>query len=448
MRFNSRQMKIKITIVIGIFFLHHFNLNAQEISIKLNGGPSGILYGTSSGNEQLKAGGGFGIGYSYFLTNHWAINTGLDFMYNQNSYKLNDAITINSYEIDDQTSAFEYSVTAKNFNEEQHFISFTIPVFLHYSTMISRQTEWYFGLGTKLLFPGKQIIKSTADEIQVSGYYPDLNIVVDDLPSHGFGKVTNWKDETSVNLKPSVLVSVETGLTFKLKKNLKLYAGLYADYGFNNLAEINTNGNILTYSPDGVNSIQAKGLSQNHKIVQSTHYLSTGIQLKLGFLKNKQKHEDTRFALVESNTVVENTGEKAEIVPSKDVEDAVKRNEITKEQRAYVEKPLAFNEVGNTNVTPELAERLDTIASILKKNDETELVVTGYTCDIGTEAHNIEIGQLRAQAVADYLKNKGIETNRIHLFSKGESEPLVPNTLNENRALNRRVSLLLIEAKH
>lgn len=441
-------MKIKIKIAIGIFLLYNFNINAQEISIKLNGGPSGILYGSSAGDGQLKIGGGFGIGYTHFLSNHWAVITGLDFMYNQNSYKLNDGITIKSYEIDDQMSAFEYQVTPKNYNEDQHFISFAIPVLLQYSTMVSSQTQWYLGLGAKVLFPGKQTIKASADEMQLSGYYPDLNIVIDDLPIHGFGKVTNWKGKTSVDLDPTVLMSVETGLTFKLKENLKLYTGVYADYGFTDLAKSNPNANIVTYSPDGINSIQAKGLNENHKIVQDTHYLSAGVQLKLGFFKNRQKQEAEKIVPVEeSKTEVKNSEYKTEIVPQKVVENTVNQKEITEEQRVYIEKPLAFNEVGNTNVTPELAERLDAIVKILKKNDETELIVTGYTCDIGTEAHNLEIGQLRAQAVADYLKNNGIETNRIHLFSKGESEPLVPNTHNENRALNRRVSLRLINEK-
>lgn len=324
MRFNSKQMKIKIAI--GIFLLYHFNLNAQEISIKLNGGPSGILYGSSAGNDQLKMGGGFGIGYTYFLSNNWAISTGLDFMYNQNSYKFNDGITITSYEIDDQTSAFEYRVTSKKFNEEQHFISFAFPVLLQYLAMVSKQTGWYLGLGAKLFFPGKQIIKTTADEIQLSGYYPDLNIVVDDLPSHGFGKVTSWEDETSVNLNPSVLISVETGLTFKPKENLKLYTGVYADYGFNDLAESNTNVNIVTYSPDGVNAIQAKGMSENHAIVHGTHYLSAGIQLKLGFIKNKQKHQDVKTDIAGFSKEVENKQQMAEIAPPKAVENTVTKS--------------------------------------------------------------------------------------------------------------------------
>ncbi|MGE8343916.1 MAG: OmpA family protein [Flavobacterium sp.] len=64
--------------------------------------------------------------------------------------------------------------------------------------------------------------------------------------------------------------------------------------------------------------------------------------------------------------------------------------------------------------------------------------MTGYAFNIGTEACNLEIGMKRAQAVSDYLQNKGIESNRMHLFSRGESESLVPNTPAENRPLNKK----------
>lgn len=88
---------------------------------------------------------------------------------------------------------------------------------------------------------------------------------------------------------------------------------------------------------------------------------------------------------------------------------------------------------------------IENIAEILKKDKTTELNITGYTCDIGGEAHNLEIGMKRAQSVEEYLKNKGIESHRMHLFSKGESNPLVPNLPITNGPLNRRVTLLLVD---
>ncbi|MBW1654310.1 OmpA family protein [Flavobacterium quisquiliarum] len=438
-------MKIKITIALLILF--NVTIKSQELNVKINGGPSGILYDSTIGNGTLKFGGGIGVGYTYFFSKNWGISTGIDVMYNQNSFKLNDGNTINSYEVDDQTSAFEYRVTSSKYKEEQHFISAAIPLLMQYRTAFASNTQWYLGFGGKILFPGKQTVKASADQLQLSGYYPDLNLLIDDLPSHGFGQVNNWKDETKTSLDPSFLLSLETGLTFKIKEKTQLYTGVYVDYGLTNLAKETPDLNIVAYDPNGIDNTQANGTIGNKRIVQDTRYLSAGVQLKLGFSLAKDKPQPVQQK-TETVTQKEDVPVQEPPVQQKVVETVPVKTELTTEERNYIEKkPLAFQEVGNTSVTPELASRLDEIAKILKSNQDTDLNITGYTCDIGTKERNLEIGMQRAQAVADYLKNKGIQSNRIHLFSKGESEPLVPNTPAENKPLNRRVSLILVDGK-
>ncbi|WP_294965147.1 OmpA family protein [uncultured Flavobacterium sp.] len=438
-------MKIKATIAILLLF--NVTIKAQEINFKINGGPSGILYDSNVGDGKLKFGGGIGVGYTYFFSDHWGISTGVDVSYNQNSFELNNGTTISTYEVDDQTSAFEYRVTPTNYKEDQHFIAASIPLMMQYRTSIASQTQLYFGIGGKIMFPGKQTVKASASELQLSGYYPDVNLIIDDLPSHGFGKVTNWQDKTTVSLDPAFMLSFETGLSFKLKEKTKLYTGLYVDYGLTDLAKETPNTNIVAYNPSGIDNVQANGTIGNSRIVQESRYLSAGIQLKLGFSLAKDKPQPVQ-PKTETVTKTETAPVQKEVpVQQKPVETPPAKKELTAAERTYVEKPLAFQEVGNTSVTPELATRLDEIAKILKENKDTDLNITGYTCDIGTEKRNLEIGMKRAQAVSDYLQNKGIESNRMHLFSKGESEPLVPNTPAENKPLNRRVSLTLIDAK-
>ncbi|SFE02186.1 OmpA family protein [Flavobacterium phragmitis] len=438
-------MKIKITIALLILF--NVTIKSQELNVKINGGPSGILYDSTIGNGTLKFGGGIGIGYTYFFSNHWGVSTGIDVMYNQNSFKLNEGNTINSYEVDDQTSAFEYRVTPSKYKEDQHFISAAIPLLVQYRTAFASNTQWYLGFGGKMLFSGKQTVKASADQLQLSGYYPDLNLLIDDLPSHGFGQVNSWKDETKTSLDPSFLLSLETGLTFKIKEKTQLYTGLYVDYGLTNLAKETPDLNIVAYDPNGIDNTQANGTIGNKRIVQDTRYLSAGVQLKLGFSLAKNKPQPAQQK-TETVTQKEEVPVQEPPVQQKIVETAPVKKELTTEERNYIEKkPLAFQEVGSTSVTPELAARLDEIAQILKSNQDTDLNITGYTCDIGTKARNLEIGMQRAQAVAYYLKNKGIASSRMHLFSKGESEPLVPNMPAENKPLNRRVSLILVDGK-
>ncbi len=85
------------------------------------------------------------------------------------------------------------------------------------------------------------------------------------------------------------------------------------------------------------------------------------------------------------------------------------------------------------------------IADLLKKHDWKSIQIIGHTCDIGTENRNLHVGMQRAQAVSNYLIDKGIPTEKIEIISKGKTAPLYPNTNNNNRQKNRRVEINLKE---
>jgi OOP family OmpA-OmpF porin len=57
---------------------------------------------------------------------------------------------------------------------------------------------------------------------------------------------------------------------------------------------------------------------------------------------------------------------------------------------------------------------------------------------------NDRVALQRAEKVKKYLISKGIAENRIlGVVSKRDTEPLVPNTNEENRIINRRVEIKL-----
>jgi OOP family OmpA-OmpF porin len=51
--------------------------------------------------------------------------------------------------------------------------------------------------------------------------------------------------------------------------------------------------------------------------------------------------------------------------------------------------------------------------------------VTGHADRIGSDANNMKISQMRAQAVKAYLVSQGIDANRIGTADKGAAEPVV-----------------------
>ena len=93
------------------------------------------------------------------------------------------------------------------------------------------------------------------------------------------------------------------------------------------------------------------------------------------------------------------------------------------------------------------AEReLEEAADMLAPRDEIILIeVAGHTDSMGPEDYNQQLSERRAAAVADYLAERGIDRDRMRVVGYGESRPRVPNDSVENRQLNRRVVLSVLE---
>src|SRR5699024_8461089 len=117
---------------------------------------------------------------------------------------------------------------------------------------------------------------------------------------------------------------------------------------------------------------------------------------------------------------------------------------FTDTEITYIEEPLVFGNIDQTQVPEPLAERLNTIAHMVNKDETVKLHITGHTCDLGSDSLNKRVGIERAEAVANYLENQGVSRDRMELVSKGEEDPLLPNTLHDNRVKNRRVAIEVI----
>ena len=89
---------------------------------------------------------------------------------------------------------------------------------------------------------------------------------------------------------------------------------------------------------------------------------------------------------------------------------------------------------------------LDQIADLLtSQTDIRRIRVEGHTDNYGTNEHNIDLSQRRAQSVVNALIERGIDMGRLEPRGFGENIPLADNETAEGRAQNRRVELLILE---
>jgi OOP family OmpA-OmpF porin len=78
-------------------------------------------------------------------------------------------------------------------------------------------------------------------------------------------------------------------------------------------------------------------------------------------------------------------------------------------------------------LTPAGQQKLDELAKSAQGANVDKVVLTGHADRIGSEGYNQELSQKRAQAVADYLAQKGVDSSRLQVEGKGESQPLTGN---------------------
>lgn len=87
---------------------------------------------------------------------------------------------------------------------------------------------------------------------------------------------------------------------------------------------------------------------------------------------------------------------------------------------------------------------LTNFATSLKNNPDTDIKIVGHTDNTGGDAINKPLSEKRAQAVFNFLNQKGVTGNRMVSEGKGSVEPIVDNSTAVGRTQNRRVEVFII----
>lgn len=115
-----------------------------------------------------------------------------------------------------------------------------------------------------------------------------------------------------------------------------------------------------------------------------------------------------------------------------------------------IDDKISFDS-GYANLKKEILPSLKKIREILSQYPEYNIVVEGHTDNIPIKTQkfrdNWQLSTERALAVLDYLlQDKDLNALRFSAAGYGEYRPLVSNETKENRALNRRVDIVVIPA--
>src|SRR5262245_3614915 len=100
-------------------------------------------------------------------------------------------------------------------------------------------------------------------------------------------------------------------------------------------------------------------------------------------------------------------------------------------------------DVDSALVKPSQRAVVDDVSAVLVDYPKTAVVVQGHTDSTGSEEHNQDLSERRAEAIANRLIGDGVDADRIAAIGYGEGYPVADNDSQRGRQQNRRVEILL-----
>lgn len=136
----------------------------------------------------------------------------------------------------------------------------------------------------------------------------------------------------------------------------------------------------------------------------------------------------------------------------------IKNTQVEGNEKGELYAPIysLYYPTAKWELTTENTEFLNSyvIQKIQKPNSPNLLIyIEGHTDDVGDSNYNMRLSQKRAQAVADYIKNRGFDESNLKILWHGKSQPetrkiAISKKLKDIRYANRRVTIRIVKLKH
>ncbi len=104
-----------------------------------------------------------------------------------------------------------------------------------------------------------------------------------------------------------------------------------------------------------------------------------------------------------------------------------------------------FFDVDKATLRKESEAELERVHEILTSNPSIKMLISGHTDSDGNDDYNLKLSENRAHAVKDYLITKGVSAERLSYKGYGETKPVAPNDSPDNKQLNRRTEIEIVE---
>jgi len=283
----------KIIIITFIAALSSQLVTAQpdhELSLSLGGGLSSLMYSPTKGSSNLGAGGEAGLGYTMFLHNvsaaetgkvvraQWGIHSGVGLaMYNSSASAISESTVQTGIPDSDNGDLFDLHTTLKDYKETQSAIYLNIPVMALYDL-----EPFYILAGFKFGIPLTGKFKPDNAIFTNEAYYPKYRNWLTGQDFAGLGKFERKNPEGKVDFGFTTMLSLEAGFKQRLNWKHFIYIGVYFDYGLNNSLKKGSEQSFVNYN---YSELDPEGGFTTNSVLSSfcdkTNIIAAGLKLRL-----------------------------------------------------------------------------------------------------------------------------------------------------------------------
>ncbi len=438
----------------------------HRINIYLGGSFSNNIYNRVN-NDFIHTNYSFGsileLKYAYFFTEHWGLSLGVGVSkfsakgtmnFNGIIEKYPDA-SFDEYVADERV--YDMYFKGNGFVEKQSIWAIEIPLQAQFEHKFGGRNGIYAGLGIKGYFPFSAQSKFPGDvgDITTTGYEEYVDVLYQDLPGR-FETRTGEATPSKVKMRCSIDLQADFGGIFGMGKRTDLYVGVYTSLGFLDILPKGENKvNLIEPTSTGtdfqINSLLASNyLADYNAYVENNgldwkvakekwHYFQVGLKIGVhikpcatnepSMRDLKKKYYEEMAKKANDPIVIKNT-EYVYIVPSCP-EGYEEDDELTQADKDNIKELAAV--LSNTKILfdldkdiPKINDQNDNInktVEIMKRDKSLSLTISGYTCDLGSEAHNRDLAQRRAQAVRQLFIDKGVAPSQIEVEAYTANDP-------------------------
>jgi outer membrane protein OmpA-like peptidoglycan-associated protein len=115
------------------------------------------------------------------------------------------------------------------------------------------------------------------------------------------------------------------------------------------------------------------------------------------------------------------------------------------EENASILLNNLFFDLEKATLRPESYPELNRIVTLMNEKPAMQIEIAGHTDATGPDEYNLNLSKRRANSVASYLSQKGVDTSRMNVVFFGESRPMESNDTREGRKRNRRVEFKILK---